>query len=349
MRKAVISICALVIVACIVGLTINAKSDYYDYDLSKYVTLGTYKGVIIYEDDVSVSDAEVEDEILLRVKKAGLAYTTPVKDRPVRDGDSVNIDYSGTLNGEDFLSSSAKSYNLIIGSGRLVDGFEDALIGAKSGEKLEFDIVFPEEYALNKDIAGKKVHFTVTVNSIYQIEYPELTNAVARKLFGGTITIDKYRRLVIYQLRLEKKKEAAWNIVLKDAVIHDYPRREVKRYIKELQKYYEELHDGSLMEVMAKYYQTSTDAFYTTAGEFAHDDVGAEMVCYTIAKAEGLKITEQEYIDGVAKYASENNSTPKEYQKRYGMRVIKKWLLIDKVYDFIATNAIVRQPSYSTD
>ena len=153
----------------------------YDYDVESLVKLGDYKGLTYTETDTSVSDEEVESQI----NSTLTAHATPeqIKDRAVEDGDTVNIDYEGKIDGETFEGGTASGASLTIGSDSFIDGFEDGLIGVKPGEKKTLNLKFPDDYKTNPDLAGKAVVFDVTVNYIEGDDIvPELTDDFVRGL-----------------------------------------------------------------------------------------------------------------------------------------------------------------------
>ena len=141
-------------------------------DISKYVTLGDYKNL-----EVEVTKSQVTDESVEQYIQQQLSYQ-PVEvteDRPVQENDTVNIDYTGYMDGEAFEGGTATDTDLIIGSGQFIDGFESGLIGKKKGEEVTLDLNFPDPYQKNPDLAGKAVQFKVKINKIS--EPAELTDA----------------------------------------------------------------------------------------------------------------------------------------------------------------------------
>ena len=130
-----------------------------DIDVEKCVTLGDYKGITVEKTIQSVTDEDVQNEI----DDALASYPVEV-DRTAKEGDTVNIDYVGKIDGTEFDGGSDQGADLKLGSGKFIDGFEDGLIGAKKGETRTLDLTFPEDYT--QDLAGKAVEFTVTVNAV---------------------------------------------------------------------------------------------------------------------------------------------------------------------------------------
>lgn len=173
---------------------ISAISPSKPEDLGKVDSL-TYKGLSFEaEKQVEVTDADVETYL-----SGSILPNTPIdaNDDEVRNGDTVNISYVGTMDGEEFEGGSADNFDLTIGSGRFIDGFEDGLIGAKYGETVVLDLKFPEDYG-NEELNGKDVQFTVNVNNISRTLTIDEFDDEAAKLIAGsdTVTADSYRQQI---------------------------------------------------------------------------------------------------------------------------------------------------------
>ena len=151
-----------------------------DLRAADYVILGNYKGVEITLDEPEVTDEYLEGYIDYVLQNS--AVSTPVLDRPVEMGDVVNIDYVGKIDDVAFDGGTAQGYDLTIGSGRFIEGFEDGCIGMEVGETRDVEATFPDPYTNNPDLAGKVAVFTVTVNSISVEEIPELTDEYVQSL-----------------------------------------------------------------------------------------------------------------------------------------------------------------------
>lgn len=132
-------------------------------DDGAYVTLCDYSSIEIPESEISVEDSEVDTEVDSLM--TNFQTENQVKDRAVKDGDVVNIDYVGTVDGKEFDGGSAEGYNLTIGSGSFIDDFEDQLIGHKPGDEVKVEVTFPDDYS-SEDLAGKDAVFDTTINYI---------------------------------------------------------------------------------------------------------------------------------------------------------------------------------------
>lgn len=160
-----------------------------------YVKLSEYKGVAVTQAQPEVTDVERDTYI------DSLLCKNP--DRAVMEGDTVNIDYVGTLDGVAFDGGTASGYDLTIGSGQFIDGFEEGLIGTNIGDTVDLNLTFPEEYH-SEEMAGKSVVFTVTVNSITAAEPQELNDANVQRLDMGLNTVDELKQYVYDELYAEE-------------------------------------------------------------------------------------------------------------------------------------------------
>ena len=163
-----------------------------------------YKGVEVeqVEKPKEISDEDVESRIQMMLE--GQAETKEITDRAVQGGDTVNIDYVGKIGGKEFEGGSAKGYDLEIGSGNFIEGFEDSIIGHKIGETFDWNGKFPDNYG-NTEYAGKDVVFTITVNGITERNVPELDDKIVAKLSENAKTVKEYKEEVKKQIRFMKE------------------------------------------------------------------------------------------------------------------------------------------------
>lgn len=154
------------------------------------VTLGEYKGLEVEEETVEVTDEDVEHELgHLREQHAELVVK---EEGEVEEGDTVVIDFEGFTDGEAFEGGKGENHSLEIGSGQFIPGFEEKLVGKKSGEETEIEITFPEEYHA-EDLAGKDATFKVTIHEIKTKELPELDDEFAKDLDDEVETLDELK------------------------------------------------------------------------------------------------------------------------------------------------------------
>ena len=161
----------VVLAGIIAAVLLWPKDQPYDYDLSEYVKVGDYKGLDYSIAEVSVTDEEVDTEIDSRLQSA--ATTETVTEGKVEDGDSINIAFAGTIDGEEFEGGSSESYDITVGTTQMIDGFVEGLIGHEIGDNVILNLKFPDDYS-NEDVAGKDVVFDVTINYKSVKVVPEL-------------------------------------------------------------------------------------------------------------------------------------------------------------------------------
>ena len=167
------------------------------------VTLGAYEGVEVPKTEINVTDEEVDAEVDKEREKN--SRTTTVEDRGVENGDMIKLDFDGSVDGVAFDGGKAENYDLTVGSGSFIPGFEEQLVGVKAGEEKEVKVTFPEDYHA-KDMAGKEAVFKCKVNEIKVKELPEANDEFAQD-------VSEFDTLAEYKEDLKKKlterKEAA--------------------------------------------------------------------------------------------------------------------------------------------
>lgn len=176
----------------------------FEVDVRPEVELGDYSNL-----EAEVNKYEVTDEDISRVidrERDQNSRIISVEDRAVKDGDIVNIDFVGKLDGEEFPGGDAEGYELVIGSGAFIPGFEEQIIGKEIGQEFDVDVVFPEEYH-DESLAGKNVIFEVKLNSIQEKELPELDDEFVKDI-SEFDTLEEYKNNVKIDLEEELKKQA---------------------------------------------------------------------------------------------------------------------------------------------
>ena len=236
--------------------------------MDDYVKLGGYKGIIVENAVMDVTDEDVDYQIENTMSMSAEEVEDP--ETQIEDGDIANIDYEGKKDGVAFDGGTAEDYDLSIGSGQFIDGFEDGLIGAKKGETRDLNLTFPEDYN-SEELAGQEVVFTVTVNAIKRV--PELTEewVTANSEYDS---IDAYRQSVREDLEESNEemaestlKNTAWNQVLTDSEITEYPDEDLKaakeEYNDSMNSYAEQM--GQSVEEFLKAQGITMDKFNSSS------------------------------------------------------------------------------------
>ncbi len=307
-----------------------------------YVKPGEYKGVEVTADRPEVSEESIDSYI------EHMLCINP--DRGVIEGDTVNIDYAGTLDGVAFDGGTAAGQDLGIGSGRFVPGFEEGLIGAEVGETVEVPLTFPDNY--HEELAGKDVVFTVTINSITAAEPQELTDEFVKRLDIGLNTVEEYRQYVYDALYEEAA--AAYAQQVEDAAmaavfaqcefVAEPPQAMVDRHVDTLisnltsQAAAYGLSLSQLMESYGMDEEAYMQEFRTEAAEYAKQQI----MIKAIADAEGLQVTEEEFRQEVEELAVLSGGSVERLEANMDKEGYKEYLLSMKVLKLLGENADVR-------
>lgn len=327
----------------------------YEYDVESMVKLGEYKGLTYTETDVSVSDDEVESQINSTL--TAHATAEQITDRAVEDGDTVNIDFEGKIDGKTFDGGTASGASLTIGSGTFIDGFEDGLIGVKPGDKTTLKLKFPDEYKTNTDLAGKDVTFDVTVNYIKGDDIvPELDDDFVKGLnIDGVSNVKEYRAYVKSQLQANKESEAEkskQSELLQQAVdnaeIKEIPEELVTQYATQYIDYYKQYASYfglELSDFLTQYMNQTEEEFNQSAQDYGKERAGYMLVVSAIAKAEKVDV-DALYDEKVAQYAEQSGyadaaTLEKDYSKRYLNQII----INEEVQNILEENAKAVAPA----
>lgn len=328
------------------------------YNIEEAVTLGEYNGM-----EVSVAKTEItEDDVKAYVESMISMYETvpvfhPLDKTQVEEGDAVNIDYEGLLDGEAFDGGTATDQILVIGSGRFIDGFEEGLIGANVGDSLSLNLTFPETYTPNPDMAGKDVVFNVTVNSIGETEemtYENLTDEYVANNFGamGVDTAQALKDTASSYLESSNEYYAAANKrtavlqKLQEICTVEVPQDLLDERVKEYKEQYEasvkEQYDMELEEYLEQNYQTTMEEFDADTVEYMKENLTTEMILLAIAEKEGLEVDEegyQEYLTNMA--ANYGYDSQDALIEEYGEDYLKDSYLCNKAVELVEENAKV--------
>ena len=319
-----------------------AEMDYTAEDLSKYVTLGEYKGLQIQAIRPIVSDADIDAEIksVIDANTSYEPYDEHVTDRATVAGDFVNIDYVGTMDGEVFEGGSNEGDSVVLAENNgYIDWFEDDLYGIMPGTTVKSTGKFPENY--HEHLAGKEVTFEITLNYIaghYTI--PELTDAFIKEKTGYE-TLDEYKEFLRETLQAESdaqyeisKFQTMWQEVIDNTTVIELPESQVMYYYTSQRSAY---------EAYAAQYGYTYDEFLAEAGvddsyivEMMEDRVKEEVVFYSIVKAENIEVTQEDYANGIIQYAADQGMSESALVEQYGEDYIRECVLWDKLMVYLA-------------
>lgn len=303
------------------------------------VELAEYKGVKVNVPSVMVTDAEVESRINQVLSQNPKEVEV---DRPAADGDIVNIDYTGKQDGVEFAGGTAQGQDLTLGSGRMIEGFEEGLIGTKKGDKKELNLTFPEDYS-EAALAGQAVVFDITVNSVKEKQDAVLDDAFVQSVSDDK-TVEEYRAGIKDELLKQKQQSADIQIqqfVLQNVVDNSkfkLNRNTVSRRYNARIKQYEEQAKmyGTNLSGMAQANGMDVPGLQESVYASVKDDVKNQLVINTIAEREGIIL---EDADRQA-FVEMNGQTLEDAVAYYGQETLDEMALNQKVMKFMADNAV---------
>ena len=283
------------------------------------VTLGDYKGLEVEIDKQTLTDAMVDAEIERDRDKA--SRTIDVEDRPVENGDMVNLNYAGTIDGVAFDGGTAEKQTLTIGSGSFIPGFEEQMIGMAIGEEKDLNVTFPEEYH-SKEVAGKNAVFHVKVNGIQKVEKPELDDDFAADI-SDFDTFADYKADIVKRLteRIEKSNENAAKNALVDKAVEnaqvDIPKAMIDTQgdymIREMEM--NAAYQGIRLDDYLKYMGMTREALKAQNEGEATRRVKNELVIDAIRKAEGIEPSEEDIEKQIAEQAERYGQDLEDFRK----------------------------------
>lgn len=319
-------------------------------DTTSTVSLADYEGLVVPMNEVAATAEEVDSNI-----QSTLSSHKAVSDDSsieIKSGDTVNIDYVGSIDGVEFEggNSNGEGYDLEIGSGTFIEGFEDQLIGHTPGEDVVVKATFPEDYT-SADLAGKKAEFAVTIHGVYVT--PELTDTFVQENFSDVAsTADEYRAYVennFYRTHLE---EYLHNYILENSTISSYPKTYVKA-LKSITKYNDEFSMQYYNQMASQYgMETSTNVWDTIEGvdneiEYEHDltkraeEMAKQALVYqAIYEKAGLNVDFDAIIAEMTETNGEDYVT--NMKDTYGQGYMIQTEIQSVVLDYLADNANVQ-------
>ena len=320
-------------------------------DISDYVTIGEYKGLTLNRISQEVTDDDVQAEIDYDLEDKG----EEIKDGTVESGDTVTINFTGTIDGKEFDGGSAEDYQLTVGEGSMIDGFEDGIIGMKDGETKELDLTFPEDY-YDDSVAGKAVVFKVTLQKFTR--KAELTDEwVAANT--DYKTVDEYKNSVREQLQKDADTSAdidlydsAWTEVLSASEIKKYPEADVNTAIEEYkaqtEQYVQEA--GIEMSDFLEAQGISEDEYDDECKTYAESKVEQNLIVQGIMTEEGLTIEDSELDELKDLLCQEYGAASiDELVEYYGQQDVDESLALLRVQKFIVDQATVEEKTGSDD
>lgn len=283
------------------------------------VTLGEYKGVAVKKENTLVTDADVDAKV--EEERGKQATEVQVEDRAVAEGDTVNLDYAGSVDGVAFEGGTAQDQTLKIGSHTFIPGFEEQMVGMNIGEEKDLQVTFPEQYHA-QELAGKAAVFHVKVNAITETQLPALDDEFAKDI-SEFDTLDEYKADIRAKLEAQAAERDQNNFtnaviekVLENATV-EIPDAMVERQIDSMMRDFEYrlMGNGLKLEDFIKYTGSDIKTFRENYREQAAKSVKAHLVLEAIEKAEAIDATEEQIDKQLAAFAEQTGKTVEEFKK----------------------------------
>lgn len=315
-------------------------------DMTKYVTLGNYKGLTATETVTPLTDEAFAAELNSYLNS--VTVYEKITDRKTQENDTLIMDYVGTLDGVAFMGGTAqgRSITLTENSGYIA-GFAEGLIGVTPGQTVALNLTFPTDYHA-ADLAGKAVVFTVTVHYIQGEKItPELTDAFITAYTDGEFTsIDAFStfyRTYLEESAIEEAHTAAvnslWSQVFENSTFHELPADRVDYYFAQVKAQYESYGAtyGMTYESILAAFGITEDSLRRQAEQYVKQD----LVFYAIVQAEGLTITESEYDTHILEYVEGSGVGVAEFEAYYGRDKLIESMLWDEMIEIIYSSAVI--------
>ena len=309
------------------------------------VKIEAYTGLKIKKYEYNVTDAEVDAEVKKLLERK--AQDVEVTDRACANGDTVNIDFSGSVDGEKFAGGTAEEYDLVLGSGSFIPGFEDQVVGMKVGENRDIKVTFPEDYQAD-NLRGKEAVFAIKLHKITGKILPELTDDYVKEN-AGVATVEEYKNKT--RERLLKNAENRSRDETENSIIEEISKHataeipdamiesEIDRMVQDFS--YKLMYQGIKLEDYLKYLGQSMEQFRSQFTEQAKPRVMSQLVVEKIVREEKLTAEDSEVEAKIAEQAASVEKDVEEYKKGMQPRqldYIKNDIVITKLFDFLKAN-----------
>ena len=308
------------------------------------VEIEKYTGIKIEKFEYTVTDADVDKEI--DSTRERFAESVDVTDRAAQNGDTVNIDFEGKMDGVAFDGGSAQGYDLTLGAGQFIAGFEEQVVGMNVGETKDVNVTFPEDYQA-ENLKGKPAVFTVTVHKITGKVLPELNEEFAKKV--GSDSVEAYRAKV--RERLEKAAASRSLNETENAIITEIAKgakAEIPDAMIEKQEEYSMqrmeyslMYQGIKLDDYLKYVNQTRDEYKKHFEEEARRTVLHQLIVEKLIKELNIEASQAEIDEKIAEQAASVGKETEEYKKTMDPRqleYIEGDIKVTKLFDYLQAN-----------
>ena len=312
------------------------------------VKLGEYKNLEVSVDvSKEVSDADVDTKI--ERERNNLAELV-LKEDKAANGDTVVIDFVGTVDGVEFDGGKGDNFSLELGSGQFIPGFEDQLVGHAAGETVEVNVTFPEDYQAT-DLAGKDAKFVTTIHEVKEKEVPELDDELAKDIDEDVETLDELKEK--YRKELAESKEIAFDdavesaaldlavenaeiVELPEEMVHEEVHRSVNEFLGNMQR------QGISPDMYFQITGTTQEDLHKQHEADAEKRTKTNLVIEAVAKAEGFEASDEDIEAEIASLAADYNMEVERVRQLLSADMLKHDIVIKKAVELITSTAKVK-------
>ena len=312
------------------------------------VKLGAYKDL---EVSVEVSKEVTDEDVDARIERErnNLAELV-LKEGPAAEGDTVVIDFVGSVDGVEFDGGKGDNFSLGLGSGQFIPGFEDQLVGHKAGETVDVVVTFPEDYQA-ADLAGKEAKFVTTIHEVKEKEVPALDDELAKDIDEEVETLDELKEK--YRKELAEGKEAAYKdavesaaidlavenaeiVDLPEEMVHEEVHRSVNEFLGNMQR------QGISPDMSFQITGTTQEDLHKQHEADAEARTKTNLVIEAIAKAEGFEASAEEIEAEISSLANDYNMEADRVRQLLSEDMLKHDITIKKAVEVITSTAKVK-------
>ncbi|ALF28258.1 Trigger factor [Streptococcus intermedius] len=312
------------------------------------VKLGEYKNLEVSVDvSKEVSDADVDAKI--ERERNNLAELV-LKEDKAANGDTVVIDFVGTVDGVEFDGGKGDNFSLELGSGQFIPGFEDQLVGHAAGETVEVNVTFPEDYQAT-DLAGKDAKFVTTIHEVKEKEVPALDDELAKDIDEDVETLDELKEK--YRKELAESKETAFDdavesaaldlavenaeiIELPEEMVHEEVHRSVNEFLGNMQR------QGISPDMYFQITGTTQEDLHKQHEADAEKRTRTNLVIEAVAKAEGFEASDEDIESEISSLATDYNMEVERVRQLLSADMLKHDIAIKKAVELITSTATVK-------
>ena len=311
------------------------------------VELGEYKGVEVAKADAEVTDEEVDAEIKRTQERNARIVSIEDESREIKDGDIVNIDFDGFVDGKEFAGGKGEDYPLTIGSHSFIEGFEDQLIGHKAGEEVDVNVTFPEDYHA-EELKGKPALFKVKVRTIKEKQLPEIDDDFASEV-SEFETLSEYKDSVRKEIKERKEKWAAQqnenNVVaavvanakidVPDAMIDTEAEQMAQNFRRRIES------QGMNFDQYMKYTGMTAESSKDNMKPQAETTIRTRLTLEAIVDKEGISAPDDRVQAEIDRAAKQYGMEPDAFKEAIGDQIeqLKRDLAVQEAIDFLVAEA----------